>query len=320
MNRTPIAWLMAAASLVASPAAAAQEPAVVTGRVLEAGTDRPLESVDVRLAGAVRVTDADGRFSFEGVPPGRHTLALSALGYRSQEVVLDVVGDTTLTIRLEVGPVPLDPVDVRSRFVDVRGRVRDAARDMSLRDAEVVAGAERTTTGVGGRFRVRRVPAGEPVVVQVRAFGYLPASVQLAPENDTTLDFELEEDPVTNRMIEQLVETIEIRSRALPYARRHIGRDELLRRRNFPVSDLLRFTFGPRIRRVQCVMIDDMQVPFGLEQLASYMAEELQYIEVIDGGGMIRLYTRRYVSRRLGPDVKLPPVLFVKTPTRPFCQ
>ena len=319
MNRTPIAWVLSAVSLAATPIAA-QQPAVVTGRVLEAETDRPLESVDLRLAGAVQVTDAEGRFRFERVPHGRHTLALSALGYRSQELVLDVVGDTTLTIRLEVGPVPLDPLDVRSRFVSVRGRVRDAGRDMSLRDAEVVAGAERTTTGVGGRFRVRRVPAGEPVVVQVRAFGYLPASVQLAPENDTTLDFELEEDPITNRMVDQLVENIEIRSRALPYARKHIGRDEMLRHRNFPVADLLRFTFGPRIRRVQCVMIDDMQVPFGMEQLASYMPEDLQYIEVIDGGGMIRLYTRRYVSRRLGPDVKLPPVLFVKTPMRPFCQ
>jgi hypothetical protein len=67
-------------------------------------------------------------------------------------------------------------------------------------------------------------------------------------------------------------------------------------------------------------MIDDVQRAFGMEQLDTYMPEELQYIEILDGGGMIRAYTRRYISRKLGPEVTLPPILLVKTPMGPLCR
>jgi hypothetical protein len=317
-----VARMLAAAATLLPVAVAAQEPAaVVAGRVVERGTGRPLPEASVALrAGVVRVTDAAGTFRFPPIRRGSYTLEVSALGYRTREIALNVRADTTLLVELEVAPLPIDPLEVRSRTVDVRGRVTDAAHDIPVRDAAVQVAAERVTTNGAGRFRVRRVPASEPAVVVVRAFGFLPASAQITPENDTTLAFALEEDPIASRMIEAVVAEIEIRSRAIPYARRHIGRADLLRRRNFPVGDLLRQMLGTRIRRVQCVMIDDVQRAFGMEQLDTYMPEELQYIEILDGGGMIRAYTRRYISRKLGPEVTLPPILLVKTPMGPLCR
>lgn len=53
---------------------------------------------------------------------------------------LEVRADTMLRIELEVRPVPLDPLDVRTRFVTVRGRVTVATTGRAIFDADIIAG------------------------------------------------------------------------------------------------------------------------------------------------------------------------------------
>ncbi|WP_372632189.1 S-layer homology domain-containing protein [Cohnella sp.] len=62
----------------------------VTGTVYGAG-NAPLSGAAVSAGGLVGATDAEGRFALHGVAQGTHTLAVSAGGYRSYSVEVDVV-------------------------------------------------------------------------------------------------------------------------------------------------------------------------------------------------------------------------------------
>ena len=85
-----------AAFVRAQNAAMPEEKATITGTVLDAVSQRPLKGADVRLrslptdSGTASVsrsgstsTDADGRFVFNGVTPGRYVVLASRDGYVS---------------------------------------------------------------------------------------------------------------------------------------------------------------------------------------------------------------------------------------------
>ena len=65
--------------------AAAQATGIVTGTVIEGGSQKPLPGVSVILAGSQRgaMTNQDGRFRIPGLPAGTITLQIRAIGYRS---------------------------------------------------------------------------------------------------------------------------------------------------------------------------------------------------------------------------------------------
>ena len=73
--------------------------AVLKGRVRDAETGEPLPGANVYLENADRGTSAglDGKFEIAGVPPGRHTLVASFIGY----------GEFRLPLLVEAGPVEL---------------------------------------------------------------------------------------------------------------------------------------------------------------------------------------------------------------------
>lgn len=54
----------------APPAAAAEAPVVLSGRVIERGTRAPVAGASLDVAGVAAETDADGRFEVRGVAPG----------------------------------------------------------------------------------------------------------------------------------------------------------------------------------------------------------------------------------------------------------
>jgi len=66
--------------LIGSASLAGQEPPStvrLTGIAINAATDRPLASVQVRIGNIQRVTNSEGRFVFENAPVGRQTLIAS---------------------------------------------------------------------------------------------------------------------------------------------------------------------------------------------------------------------------------------------------
>src|ERR1043166_1682139 len=87
----------AAALALASPMSragslAAQATGVVTGRVAERASDRPLANAQVRIFGTTRgaVTTDSGTYRIPGVPVGTMQLAVQRLGFGPQSRTVTV--------------------------------------------------------------------------------------------------------------------------------------------------------------------------------------------------------------------------------------
>ncbi len=78
----------------------------ITGQVVDAGTGLPLSNIPVHLTGSqAAVTDRDGRFHLEHVPPGRRTLSVSVVGYSpfKRQVAIGAGGSIYIAIPLVGG-------------------------------------------------------------------------------------------------------------------------------------------------------------------------------------------------------------------------
>ncbi|TVR64907.1 MAG: hypothetical protein EA422_05435 [Gemmatimonadales bacterium] len=92
----------------------------IVGTVVDAGSGEPIASATVLLAGTgvSRVTDAEGRFRFEGLAPGTYALSIRHVAYQERGVEVEVVGEGMLyelVVRLSVDAIPLDPIVVSGR-------------------------------------------------------------------------------------------------------------------------------------------------------------------------------------------------------------
>jgi TonB-linked SusC/RagA family outer membrane protein len=115
MKRIALALAIVGLGLAVRPATSSAQTGVVTGRVLtDAGT--PVEGVTIQVAGTNRraVTDADGRYTIDGLPPGAHRLLARRIGFRRVEQAASVVAaqSVTLDFRLAESAVELEEVVV----------------------------------------------------------------------------------------------------------------------------------------------------------------------------------------------------------------
>jgi TonB-linked SusC/RagA family outer membrane protein len=110
-------WLgaMLLALVLLPGTAAAQERGSITGQVVAAETQQPLQGVQVSIPtlGVSALTDERGRFLLAGVARGEHTLRISLIGYR-QATERVTVGATpaNITITLANDPLRLDELVV----------------------------------------------------------------------------------------------------------------------------------------------------------------------------------------------------------------
>lgn len=140
--------------------------AVLLGRVTGADASRPLESARVRIpsAGARAVTDSAGLFLIDGVPPGRRTVEVEYLGYRSRRVSIFLPpGDTVRTsVGMQTDPVPLPDLTVQVEERQRRGRLarfrerRESGTGKYLGPEEI-----RETPGSSLHRAFRRLPGVE---------------------------------------------------------------------------------------------------------------------------------------------------------------
>jgi len=130
--------------LVTLPARA--QNAQVLGRVTSAATGEALMGVHVTLeqdrvmvAGAV--SDADGRYAMRGLAAGSYALAARHIGYREVHLVV-VLGaaPVVVDVRLEVGVVGLDEVEVGAEAEQAADDVRVGLSRLSPREARQLAG------------------------------------------------------------------------------------------------------------------------------------------------------------------------------------
>ena len=153
--------------------------AVIAGRVLEAGTGRPLSGARVEIASGPRATaSADGFYRFLSLPPGEYTLtaslpdAGSRYGTRAETVTLADDGQ---------GNAVLETIDLELPATTIQGKVKDASNE-AVRMAEVrVQGSnESAWSDAQGNYVLSGVEAGSRrISVYARGFQKVSETVTL---------------------------------------------------------------------------------------------------------------------------------------------
>ncbi len=315
-------WGLAALVAVILPSGAAGQVGVpVEGLVvLEGGA--AVEGALVELDGLPpTVTDPLGGFRFEDVPTGPRRIRVTAFGYVSRTDTVDIRGDRPLRVVLDPAPFRLDSLIVSARRTELQGRVRDPDREVDVVGAEIWTGfGEVTESGGGGRFEVEAWE-GVPIRVLVRAFRYLPLDTLVTPGSGR-VTLRLTEDPLVARMLAVEVERLDDRAggrRAV--GMRPLGREELDRWRGAPLDEVLRFEFPRRSRRLRCVVLDERALtPMNAEGvLLTLTAREVERMEFLFDGAMLRIYTATFMRRMLGGGIELRTPVYVDQARPPFC-
>jgi hypothetical protein len=318
MRSPALAILLLAAAAIP---AVAQTGARLSGRVVERGSDSGIAGATIETGSRQVLSDFEGRFVIDELPLGTHSVAIKAYGYSPREVSVRLTGDTSIVVPLDPAPISLDSLLVEGRTITVRGEVYERGDDRGLLDVEIrVEPDHESYTNSAGRFKLEDIPAGPPLRFSVRGFGFLPIESVLSAFEDTTLVIHLEADSVAQRMIQQQVERIE--NRARPHATAvmpALDREYLLRNRNATALDIVQTRYGLFLGRIKCILIDDRQSYNGLAELAHFLPDELERVEVLLRGVMLRIYTRDYLRERLGQAGKLPTPVYVPG-SPPFCR
>lgn len=97
-----LAWILAAC--LGAVLAQSTSSGVITGRVFEGATGRSLQGAIVRVAGTtvMDTTDADGRFTLSGVPPGRVAVEFDYVGLDPLRQTALVTAGVTSTLNAEL--------------------------------------------------------------------------------------------------------------------------------------------------------------------------------------------------------------------------
>ena len=116
---------------------AAQQPAVVRGRVVEGRTGHPVVLAQVIIGDDRRTTDDEGRFQSGPLQPGHQLLNVLAIGFGAARRDLEIVAGQTLTlvIPLERVATPIDSLNVAARREPALNREALAARGGDLATA-----------------------------------------------------------------------------------------------------------------------------------------------------------------------------------------
>ena len=169
-------------------------PGAVAGVLRDAETHRPIQGVEILLADSEfqTVTDDDGRFALEDVPPGPYALVASHLAYGRRADPINVESGLDLRVEMEMAtrPIELGPlvVTVRSeaekQAMAVGGRLLSREMVDEVRAQAVDVGDLLNRTNFAGIVRVP-TPTGVCVgfrrgqVSMQRAGGCQPAEVYI---------------------------------------------------------------------------------------------------------------------------------------------
>lgn len=122
--------------------AQARTLADLTGELLDQFTGTPIPQAIVRITGTPyqALTGADGRFTFEGIQPGVHSLDIRHLGYAVAAEPVEVPAGRDVFVRLRVAPqaVRLEGIQVTTRSaVEELARLTPFRRDIVYGEAMV---------------------------------------------------------------------------------------------------------------------------------------------------------------------------------------
>ncbi|MGH7501616.1 MAG: SusC/RagA family TonB-linked outer membrane protein [Longimicrobiales bacterium] len=155
----------------------AQQTGRITGRVVDAATNRPLAGAQVFLppTGIGNITDADGRYLLQNVPPGEHTVTAQLVGYKQASTESTVTVGQTVVVNLSLAEsaIQLDEIVVTGAGVATQRKklgntigtidaskvttaaVTDVSQLIAGREPGVVVLPSGGYTGEGARIRIR---------------------------------------------------------------------------------------------------------------------------------------------------------------------
>lgn len=116
-----------------------RQHASVSGRVISADTNRPLESANIIIEGTRLGTSSDerGLFAFAEVPPGRQTFVVSYLGYTTVRRTVEIPAGTSLALAFALVPTILPGQTIV--VTAMRGRERETPATFSTLEAKDLA-------------------------------------------------------------------------------------------------------------------------------------------------------------------------------------
>ena len=124
------------AMIMMSGTLSAQQTGVLAGRVTDAGSQKPLESANVRIVGSSIGTSTkdDGTFRLDGIPSGNVTLIVSFIGYETARRTINVDGQIKAGLEIELKPsvLPGQTIVVTA----TRGRERETPATFSTLGAK----------------------------------------------------------------------------------------------------------------------------------------------------------------------------------------
>ena len=290
---------------------------------------QPIQGAVVRLTGAdsAITTKADGAFLFEGIFPNGMILTITATGYEYKSIPLSP-GNTALTVTLKSKVTRLDPMIVRPKAFRVKGQVVDAKSGDALMFARVTLYPDnryRNANAVGD-FRFDSVDAGTMTIV-AEAMEHLPVAVQFSATRDTSVGkIRMPIDSVALRMIAQQVERLKRRSMGSEFSVKYADRKDIAREARSAISEMVEKLLLHRLDRRRtmqqsatesCVFYDDQKIAPGM--LFGIYPELIERVEVFHRGGMVRIYSKRYVMSLLAKEELKKPV-YIVTPGGIFCD
>lgn len=321
-QRRPVIAGVLVALLVLPAGVAAQASVLVEGRVTSV-TGAVIQNAVVALQGQGSVlTDEEGGFRFPGVTPGEYALRAEAFGYVTLSQTIRVVERVSIIVELDIAPFEMDSLVVAPDRIEMKGQVRDDERDVVLRGADIRTNqGHDEQTNNGGRFDIE-VWEGAPVMVQIRAFGYLPMDSLIVPQPDSSYSFRLAEDPLVERMIQTEITRIEERAGGrLAVSMRPLNRDDLARWRGATLLELLQSAYPYQGRRIRCVVVNERSLTpeSAGGVLETTLARDVERIEFLFGGGMLRVYTREFMRTMLGSGIELRRATYADMAEPPLC-
>jgi len=115
-----VALLLVACVLMVQPARAQGRGGVIEGRVLDARTGDPLPgaTVFVEDSAVSAATDNTGAFRLTGVPPGMHTVLITYLGRKDQEISVTVTAGAVSRQEVKLEPIAFEElVTVSAEYI-----------------------------------------------------------------------------------------------------------------------------------------------------------------------------------------------------------
>jgi hypothetical protein len=158
-------WLLTLALALTPQLATAQNTSPLRGDVVEEGSNRPLNNMQVQIAGTSRlqITNERGEFLFAGMQPGTYEVRATGLGYAQGTVSATVTAGQPATVRITLSPsaLPLDALLVSAVTGQVE-RKRELGNSVGRISSEQIQVAATSTVSQVLQARRRACRSARP--------------------------------------------------------------------------------------------------------------------------------------------------------------